>query len=522
MTKPMMDLRELVEKSGDADLLREMIGFAAERLMELEVGDQTGAACGEKSPERRAQRNGYRDRDWQTRAGNVELRIPKLRRGSYFPSFLEPRRAVETALTAVIREAHVHGVSTRAMDDLVQAMGGTGIFKSQVSRLCEEIDERVDAFLTRPIEGEWPYLWIDATCLKVRQGGRIVSVAVTIAVGVNTDGRREVLGMAIGPSEAEPFWTDFLRGLVRRGLTGVKLVISDAHEGIKAATARVLNTTWQRCRVHFQRNALAHAGKSSRRVVSAFIATAFAQPDHGAARTQWRLVADQMRSKLPKLATLMDGAEEDVLACMTFPRQHRAKLHSTNPIERLNGEIKRRTDVVGIFPDEAAIRRLVGAILMEQTEEWTVQRGRYMTLETLAPVCDDAIISLPACRADRPISSARRHPSGSPRATPRGGTRSAFRVRHDPPPCPPGAVSCTGGVTDMAQKKAAAHPVWMAAAGRDRSRGIRTRRSGEADPEGLGQVTVSPRMGQETPLAGRRDRLGQVRKAEAGTSRHRA
>ena len=212
MTKPMMDLRELVEKSGDADLLREMIGFAAERLMELEVGGQTGAAYGEKSPERLSQRNGYRDRDWQTRAGNVELRIPKLRTGSYFPSFLEPRRATEKALTAVIQEAYVHGVSTRAMGDLVQAMGGTGISKSQVSRLCEEIDERVDAFLTRPIEGEWPYLWIDATYLKVRQGGRIVSVAVTIAVGVNTDGRREVLGMSIGPSEAfgsaSPFWTD--------------------------------------------------------------------------------------------------------------------------------------------------------------------------------------------------------------------------------------------------------------------------------------------------------------------------
>ncbi len=398
MTKPMMDLRELVEKSADADLLREMIGFAAERLMELEVGARTGAGYGEKSPDRQAQRNGYRDRDWQTRAGNVELRIPKLRTGCYFPTFLEPRRATEKALVAVIQEAYVHGVSTRAMDDLVQAMGGTGVSKSQVSRLCEELDERVDAFLTRPIEGDWPYLWIDATYLKVRQGGRIVSVAVTIAVGVNTDGRREVLGLGLGPSEAETFWTEFLRDLVRRGLSGVKLVISDAHEGIKAATARVVSTTWQRCRVHFQRNALAHAGKSSRRVVSAFIATAFAQPDHATAKTQWRLVTDQMRGKLPKLAGLMDAAEEDVLAYMTFPQQHRAKLHSTNPIERLNGEIKRRTDTVGIFPNEAAIRRLVGAILMEQTEEWAVQRARYMMLETLAPLCDDPIISLPAAQ----------------------------------------------------------------------------------------------------------------------------
>lgn len=395
MTKPMMDLRALVEKSADADLLREMIGFAAERLMELEVGSRTGASYGEKSSERLAQRNGYREREWQTRAGTVELRIPRLRTGSYFPSFLEPRRCAEKALSAVIQEAYINGVSTRSMDDLVQSMGGTGVSRSQVSRLCEEIDERVEAFLERPIDDEWPYVWIDATYLKVRQGGRIVSVAVTLAVGVNTDGRREVLGMAIGASEAEPFWTEFLRGLVRRGLRGVKLVISDAHEGIKAATARVLSTTWQRCRVHFQRNALAHAGKSSRRVVSAFIATAFAQPDHDAAKKQWRQVADQMRPKLPKLAILMDGAEEDVLAYMTFPQQHRAKLHSTNPIERLNGEIKRRTDVVGIFPNEASIRRLVGAMLMEQTEEWAVQRERYMSLETLAPLCDDPNVSLP-------------------------------------------------------------------------------------------------------------------------------
>lgn len=239
MTTDMVSLRDLVEKTPDADLLREMIGFAAERLMALEVGAVTGAAYGEKDPARRAQRNGYRDRDWETRAGTVELRIPKLRKGSYFPGFLEPRRMAEKALTAVIQEAYVQGISTRSVDDLVKAMGMSGISKSQVSRLCEEIDGKVKAFLNRPLEGDWPYVWIDATYLKVRRRGRIVSVAVIIAIGVNTDGRREVLGLEIGTSEAEPIWTEFLRKLTRRGLRGVKLVISDAHEGIKAAVSKV-------------------------------------------------------------------------------------------------------------------------------------------------------------------------------------------------------------------------------------------------------------------------------------------
>jgi putative transposase len=396
MTEEMMSLKGLIEKAADADMLREMISFAAERLMELEVGALTGAPYGEKSIDRRAQRNGYRDRTWETRAGSVELRIPKLRTGSYFPGFLEPRRMAEKALTAVIQEAYIQGISTRSVDDLVKALGMSGISKSQVSRLCEEIDGKVKAFLDRPIEGDWPYLWIDATYMKVRQNGRIISVAVIIAVGVNSDGRREVLGMDIGPSEAETFWTAFLRKLTRRGLRGVKLVISDSHEGIKAAVSKVLSTSWQRCRVHFMRNVLAHAGKQGRRVISAFIATAFAQDDAEAARQQWRHVADQIRPKAHKLAGLMDEAETDVLAYMSFPAMHRTKLHSTNPLERLNGEIKRRTEVVGIFPNEAAIIRLVGAILLEQNDEWAVQRARYMTLETIATMSDDPIVSLTA------------------------------------------------------------------------------------------------------------------------------
>ena len=257
----MMTLRALLEKSSDADLLREMLGFTAERLMAVEVEGLTGAAHGERSPDWLTHRNGYRERSWETRAGTVELKIPKLRKGSYFPGFLEPRRMAEKALTAVVQEAYIQGLSTRSVDDLVQAMGMSGISKSQVSRLCGEIDDKIQSFLDRPLEGDWPYLWLDATYLKVRQAGRIVSVAVTVAVAVNDQGRREVLGMAIGASEAETFWTGFLRSLTRRGLRGVKLVIADDHKGLKAAPTRILGATAQRCRVHFMRNLLAHAGK---------------------------------------------------------------------------------------------------------------------------------------------------------------------------------------------------------------------------------------------------------------------
>jgi putative transposase len=398
MTKASMSLAELAEKGPDGDLLREMIRFVAQRLMDMDVETLCGAAYGERSAERANSRNGYRERVWETRAGAVDLKLPKLRTGSYFPGFLEPRRTAEKALAAVIQEAYIQGVSTRSVDDLVKALGMSGISKSQVSRLCAEIDERVGAFLSRPIEGDWPYLWIDATYVKVRQAGRIVSVAVIIAVAVNTDGVREVLGMAVGPSEAETFWTDFLRSLTRRGLRGVKLVISDAHEGLKAAAAKVLKSTWQRCRVHFIRNALAYAGKGQRQMVLALINTVFAQDSAEAASAQWRVVADQLRGKFPKLAAMMDDAEPDVLAFKSFPKAHWAQIASTNPLERLNAEIKRRTNVVGIFPNDPAITRLVGALLLEQNDEWQLQR-RYLQLEGLQTISDNQPVRLSAVMA---------------------------------------------------------------------------------------------------------------------------
>ena len=390
MTNPTMALAELAEKGADVDVLRQMVQFMAQRLMELDVEVRCGAGYDEKAPAARLNsRNGYRERLWDTRAGSVELKIPKLRRDSYFPEFLEPRRTAEKALAAVIQEAYIQGISTRSVDELVKALGMSGVSKSEVSRLCAELDERVTAFLERPIEGDWPYLWIDATYVKTREAGRIVSVAVIVAVGVNTDGQRQVLGMKVGASEAEPFWTEFLRSLMRRGLRGVKLVISDSHEGIKAAIAKVLKATWQRCRVHFMRNALAHAAKTQRRMVSAAIATVFAQDSAKDAHAQWQVVADQLRGKFAKIGDLMDRAEHEVLAYMDFPRAHWLQIHSTNPLERLNAEIKRRTNVVGIFPNDKAITRLVGAMLLEQSDEWALQR-RYMQLEGLHSLSDTA------------------------------------------------------------------------------------------------------------------------------------
>ena len=395
MTEERLPLAELLQKVGEGDFLRAVAEAVLQLLMEADVEGLVGAGRHERSPERLNHRNGYRERALDTRLGSLQLRVPKLRQGSYFPPFLEPRKTSEKALVAVIQEAWIGGVSTRRVDELVQAMGLGGIGKSTVSKLCKDIDERVNAFLDRPLEGEWPYLWLDATYLKVREGGRIVSVAAIIAVAVDTEGRREIVGLHLGPSEAETFWSAFLKGLVKRGLRGVKLVVSDAHEGLKAAIRRVLGATWQRCRVHWMRNALAHVPKGQQTMVAAALRQAFLQADQANARQVWRQVADQLRPRWPKLAALMDESEHDVLAYMGFPAQHRAKLHSTNPLERLNKEVKRRADVVGIFPSEPSIVRLIGAVLLEQNDEWQL-RHRYMQVEAMAELASPAAEAEPA------------------------------------------------------------------------------------------------------------------------------
>ena len=382
-------LTQLLRKAqmaDDVDFLREGMRVFSEAVMELEVTQHVGAERHARTAERTGQRNGYRDRRWDTRVGTIDLQVPRVRDGSYFPALLDPRRRAERALVAVVQEAYVHGVSTRRVDDLVQALGIVGISKSEVSRLCATLDTEVERFRTRPLTGAYPYIWLDATYLKVRQDGRVVAMAVVIAIGVTAEGQREVLGLDVGPSEEEAFWQQFLRGLVERGLTGVQLVISDAHAGLKRAlTAILLGASWQRCRVHFVRNALALVPKGAQQLVAATIRTVFAQPDATSAREQWRRVADGFRERFPRLADLMDDAEADVLAYLPFPSAHWRQIWSNNPLERLNKEVKRRTDVVGIFPNDAAVIRLVGMVLAEQHDEWQVSRG-YLSAESLAPV----------------------------------------------------------------------------------------------------------------------------------------
>ena len=393
-----MALEGLLRKvGGESDVLREGMRLLAEALMELEVEHHLGAARHEQTPSRQGYRNGYRERQWDTRLGSLRLRVPRVRDGDYYPSLLEPRTRAERALVTVVQEAYVQGVSTRRVDDLVQALGMHGISKSQVSRLCQELDGEVERFRTRRLEGPYPYLWLDATFVKVREAGRVVSQAIVIAIGVRQSGEREVLGLDVGPSEDGAFWLAFLRSLVARGLTGVQLVISDAHQGLKGAILAVLNgASWQRCRVHFVRNALGMVPKAAGPLVAATIRTVFAQPDAAGARETWRRVADSFRPRYGRLAALLDEAEAEVLAYLAFPREHWRQIWSNNPLERLNKEVKRRTDVVGIFPNAAAVTRLVGAVLAEQHDEWQVGR-RYLSAESLTKlVPPSTTLSLPA------------------------------------------------------------------------------------------------------------------------------
>jgi len=382
MAEDSMAFLEWMGQQGGEDFLRALTERVLEQLMDFEVSNRIQARRHERTDDRQTYRNGYRERSLHTRLDTLELKVPKLRQGTYFPTFLEPRRLTEQALVTVIQEAWIGGLSTRKVDDLVQALGMTGTSKSQVSALCRDIDERVDSFLSRPLGGEWPYLWLDATYLKVRKGGWVVSVAAIIACGVNQDGRREILGLGLGESEAQVFWVEFLRSLRQRGLSGVQLVISDAHEGLKAAIDQVFSASWQRCRVHFLRNLLACVPKTSQSLVGTLVRQVFVQPNAESAQKAWRQVADQLRPRFPKAADLMDQVEADVLAHLDFPAAHRVKIHSTNTLERLNKEVKRRANVVGIFPNEASIRRLIRAVLMEQNEEWQLQH-RYLPQHTM-------------------------------------------------------------------------------------------------------------------------------------------
>lgn len=399
--KSNVSLLEILRQMGmdrDADFLRDGAQLLSQRLIELEAAERIGADRYERTPERCTSRNGDRDRTWETRVGKLELRIPKVREGAFFPSFLEPRKMAEKAILSVVQEAYVHGVSTRKVDSLVRALGLDGIDKSEVSRIARELDEEVNLFLNRPLEGPYPYVWLDATYLKVRSDHRVVSKALVIALGVKMTGEREILGFAIGPCESEPFWQEFLKNLVARGLSGVELVISDAHEGLKKAIRKVLlEASWQRCTVHFMRNVLAHVPRAAQQMVAAYIRTIFAQPDQETARAQLKQVGASMEGRFPKVAQMLYECEEDILAYMAFPKEHHRQIHSTNPLERLNKEIKRRADVVGIFPNDDSALRLLGAVMMEQNDEWIVLR-RYFSqgsMNKLLPPADAGIMLPP-------------------------------------------------------------------------------------------------------------------------------
>lgn len=387
MTDLSMALTELLRKyktEKDEDVLRDGVTLLAHQLMELEVSEKAGAEKYERSADRATYRNGYRERDWDTRVGTIPLRIPRLRTGTYFPSLIEPRRRAERAVVSVIQEAYVHGVSTRKVDDLVRSLGMEGISKSEVSRLCSELDAGMKQFRDRRLESEYPYVWLDGKGVKVRQGRHVENYVAIVAVGVTQSGQREILGFDVGPGESHDFWLGLLRSLTQRGLRGTRLVISDAHEGLKQAIAEVFGgAAWQRCRVHFMRNLLALVPKRARTVTAAWVRTIFAQPDPAAARDQLDKVARALESKLPRVTELLRSAEDDILAYMAFPTSHWQKIHSTNPLERVNREIERRTGVVGIFPNAQAALRLIGAVLEEQHDEWSEIR-RYFSIESMA------------------------------------------------------------------------------------------------------------------------------------------
>jgi putative transposase len=386
-----MTIEEVVRRvmvDEHADVLAEAVRTVARQLMESEVAELLGAAHGERNPEGRlTQRNGYRPREWHTRVGVIDLAIPKLRAGSYFPhSLLEPRKRGEQALLSVVQQAYVCGVSTRRVDQLVETLG-LRVSKSEVSRICALLDEQVEAFRTRPLEGEYLYLWLDAKVEKVRDGGRVVHKAVVVAHGVHETGRKEILGIDVGEAETEAFWTEFLRSLIKRGLVGVQLVVSDAHEGLKNAIARVLSCPWQRCTVHFLRDMLGHARKDQHGALAALIRPIFQASSQEEARARLGDAVDRLQPALPKVAELLAGAEEDLLAFYGFPPGHWPKLRSTNPLERFNREIGRRTDVVGIFPDDRSLIRLVGMLCLEQNDEWLVGR-RYMSRAAMEPLLE--------------------------------------------------------------------------------------------------------------------------------------